>query len=277
MWSAWDSLCSSHVRAAFSWAGLHELSQPPATATADLLFVSSPTPLVTCILAYLAMVACALAFNGGRKRDGPVLRGFVQAHNVFLVVLSAFMCGTAAVEAIKNGFWLWGNEYDPSHKGLARIVHVFFLSKIYEFADTAIMIVKGNMRQVTVLHVWHHISISMIMWVITYVAPGGDAYFCVILNSLVHVCMYVHYTMASVIGPNPVARKKYLWWSPYLTRFQMAQFVSMIAHSCYLLAYPSYNAFIAKTQLWYMFTLLALFANFYVRKYGAARVKARVD
>ena len=54
----------------------------------------------------------------------------------------------------------------------------------------------------------------------------------------------------------------------------MTQFLTMVAHSIYLLRRPSYNTFIAKTQLWYMFTLIALFANFYVRKHCATRLKA---
>jgi elongation of very long chain fatty acids protein 4 len=276
MWALWDDICSRAVRTAFAYAGFRELDGPPASATADLLFVKSPTPLVTCILGYLAIVAAGLAFNGGRKRDSAALRTFVQAHNVFLVVLSVNMSARAVFEAVKNGFWLWGNAYDPSQTGLARIVHVFFLSKIYEFVDTFIMIAKGNMRQVTVLHVWHHVSISMIMWTITYVAPGGDAYYCVVLNSFVHVVMYTYYLLAAAIGPDPVARRKYLWWSAHLTKFQMAQFFSMVAHSCYLLAHGSYNAFIAKMQLAYMFTLIALFANFYVRKHCVCK-KVRFD
>lgn len=36
------------------------------------------------------------------------------------------------------------------------------------------MLLKGNLNQVSVLHVYHHISISCIWWVIAYAAPGGD-------------------------------------------------------------------------------------------------------
>lgn len=94
------------------------------------------------------------------------------------------------------------------------------------------------------------------------------------LNSFVHVVMYTYYFCASAIGPDPIARKKWLWWSSYLTRFQMTHIVSMMLHSCYLLATGTYVALIAKAQIGYMVTLLALFANFYVRKHCARKIRS---
>ena len=37
-----------------------------------------------------------------------------------------------------------------------------------------IMLLKGNAKQVSFLHVYHHVSISCIWWAIAYAAPGGD-------------------------------------------------------------------------------------------------------
>ena len=36
------------------------------------------------------------------------------------------------------------------------------------------MLLKGNVKQVSFLHVYHHVSISCIWWAIAYAAPGGD-------------------------------------------------------------------------------------------------------
>ena len=101
----------------------------------------------------------------------------------------------------------------------------------------------------------------MCRWAIAYAAPGGDgahplvalsnrtttltkasparkrqplsaclraAYYSCALNSFVHVLMYTHYLLAAMIGKNMKARRKYLWWSRYLTQFQMFQFVTMM-------------------------------------------------
>ena len=48
-----------------------------------------------------------------------------------------------------RSYTLWGNAYDPSHKAMAELIWVFYVSKIYEFMDTFIMILKGNTHQVT--------------------------------------------------------------------------------------------------------------------------------
>lgn len=40
--------------------------------------------------------------------------------------------------------------------------------------------------------------------------------------------MYTYYFLASAIGKNDKARKRYLWWGKYLTQLQMTQFITML-------------------------------------------------
>merc|ERR1712113_519184 len=106
---------------------------------------------------------------------------------------------------------------------------------------------KGNMKQVSFLHVYHHFTISIIWWMITYHAPGGDAYFSAALNSFVHVCMYAYYLMAHVLPKDEKTKKKYLWWGKYLTMFQLTQFACNFVQSCYLAMTPGvYPAFLSQ-------------------------------
>ena len=56
-------------------------------------------------------------------------------------------------------------------------IYIFYISKLYEYFDTYIMLLKGNLNQVSFLHCYHHISISLIWWSIAYSAPGGDAWY----------------------------------------------------------------------------------------------------
>ena len=70
------------------------------------------------------------------KRDSIYLRAFVQLHNVFLVGLSLYMCGGIIYEAVANGYTVWGNNFDPSEKRMARMLYIFYVSKMYEFIDT---------------------------------------------------------------------------------------------------------------------------------------------
>lgn len=55
---------------------------------------------------------------------------------------------------------------------MARILWIYYLSKIPEFLDTIIMALKQNFRQITFLHVYHHLTIFIIWWVVVYYAPG---------------------------------------------------------------------------------------------------------
>ena len=41
--------------------------------------------------------------------------------------------------------------------------------------------------------------------------------------------MYTYYALSSALGKDPAVRRKYLWWSRYLTQFQMFQFVTNMA------------------------------------------------
>jgi hypothetical protein len=222
---------------------------------------------------------------------------------------------SVAYYAYEGSYVLWGNAYKPTERGMATMIYIFFVSKIYEFMDTFIMLLKGNLQQaranaasrqarqcvcvcaqparpqqVTLLHVYHHASISFIWWMITHTAPGGDAYFSAALNSFVHVVMYTYYLLAILLGKDkrvrdsgfaqgqadlharirrtdarrsaPLLRQmrdRYLWWGRYVTQFQMAQFCANLAQAWYCMRNSPYPRFMSELLLWYMVSLLFLF------------------
>eukprot|EP01018_Ginkgo_biloba_P039873 Gb_35879 [translate_table: standard] len=141
------------------------------------------------------------------------------------------------VEALYS---VWGNAYKDDETKLAFFIYLFYISKIFELMDTGIlkiagrfltvcpfqiiMLLKRNVRQITVLHVYHHVSIAIIWWIIAHHAPGGDAYFSAAMNSAVHVVMYFYYLLSSILRSNQKLRIKYLFWGKYLTQVQMIQF-----------------------------------------------------
>ena len=123
-------------------------------------------------------------------------------------------------QAVSNNYTLFGNSIDRTANGLgvrvavacvvytcvfvthqcinivcsgvlqmAKILYIFYLSKILEFGDTVIMALKKNYHQISFLHVYHHSSIFCVWWVIVYFAPGGESYFSAALNSGIHVFM----------------------------------------------------------------------------------------
>ncbi|CAG8490401.1 6791_t:CDS:2 [Ambispora leptoticha] len=189
-------------------------------------------------------------------------------HNSFLVWLSAYMCYGVLSEAWNQGYGLFGNPEDKSEQGwqMAKYIWLFYVSKIAEFTDTYIMVLKKNNHQITFLHVYHHCSIFIIWWLVTYVAPTGEAYFSAALNSAVHVVMYGYYLSTTLSVPIRFIKR-------YITLFQMTQFMLMMIQATYDMLlfkvlkpdakqkYP----FVLTALLWvYMWTMLGLFANFFI-------------
>lgn len=60
---------------------------------------------------------------------------------------------------------------------------------------------------------------------------GGFSTFHALLNSFIHVLMYIYYGL-SALGPE---YSKYLFWKKYMTKMQMIQFAACIIHSSQLL------------------------------------------
>eukprot|EP00854_Cymbomonas_tetramitiformis_P021505 gene21505-25864_t len=235
----------------FIFKGFEDLGwkiQPISPATAELPLVVSPAPLLASLLGYFIVVAVGLQLRKAFPRDTSkpdsfLLKSLIVFHNVFL---------------------------------MAKVIYIFYVSKLYEFMDTFIMLMKGNINQVSFLHVYHHGSISLIWWVITYHAPGGDAYFSAALNSWVHVCMYMYYLIAICLPKDAATKRKYLWWGRYLTQMQMFQFFMNFLQAIYCLLFSPYPKFMSQVLLVYMVTLLMLFGHFYYKKHVAA-AKAKKD
>jgi elongation of very long chain fatty acids protein 4 len=161
-------------------------------------------------------------------------------------------------------------------------IHSFL--KCFRYLDTVFFILKGSKRQVSFLHVYHHCSVTVVVWVyLTLMVDNVDAvtgestadgYIPAFLNSFVHVLLYSHYFMRlkckHVGGATP-------WWPPYLTTLQLVQFfiiavavaAAMILPSC---QYPLWTKWLVAG---YMATMVALFGQFFIKKYGRATKKKR--
>uniref|UniRef100_A0A8C5PWU9 Elongation of very long chain fatty acids protein n=1 Tax=Leptobrachium leishanense TaxID=445787 RepID=A0A8C5PWU9_9ANUR len=54
---------------------------------------------------------------------------------------------------------------------------VYYFSKLIEFMDTFLFILRKNNHQITVLHVYHHASMLNIWWFFMNWVPCGHSYF----------------------------------------------------------------------------------------------------
>ena len=91
---------------------------------------------------------------------------FKMLHNLFLFLLSSYMCLECIRQAVLNKHSVFGNDMakgtEEPGAGLAQIVWIFYLSKSYEFVDTMIMLATKKFNQISFLHVYHHSTIFAI-------------------------------------------------------------------------------------------------------------------
>jgi len=232
----------------------------------------NPVHAVLTVVAYLIIVYVGQIVMRNRKEFK--LYYFSLFHNAMMVTVNGYICYETIRLALRDDFTLFGNGVDTSINGLpmARVLWLFYFTKPVEFIDTFIMVLKKNNRQISFLHVYHHISTFLIWWGVIYYVPGGDSYFSAAQNAFIHVLMYSYYFLASLKVPCP--------WKKYLTQAQMLQFLLNAAQSVYVLYYDTaYPKFWAKVLLSFMVTLLILFGNFYVKSNSrpAARPQKKVE
>ena len=232
--------------------------------TTNLILIQKPSIVLMINIMYLLFVLASKYIRPKFKRiprnERYVIKYLMSFYNIILILISyKILIGIIYETYFKNQYSLWGNEYNAYETNLAYLIYMFYISKYYEYFDTVIMVMNGNMEQVTVLHVYHHSSISCIWWLITYSEPGGDVYFSAMINCFIHMCMYCYYLLSSIIPKesNQLCGK-------YLTQMQISQFVLNIVQSLYCLRKNNF----ASISLVYMVSLICLFGNFYYKKHN---------
>ncbi|KAJ8346163.1 hypothetical protein SKAU_G00303560, partial [Synaphobranchus kaupii] len=179
------------------------------------LLVYSPIPVIVIFICYLFLLWSGPKFM---KRREPVdLKAVLIVYNFTMVCLSVYMFHEFLVSSWLASYSLLCQPVDYSSKPLAmrmaKACWWFFFSKVIELSDTLFFILRKKNDQLTVLHVYHHGTMICSWWVgVKYVA-GGQSFLIGMINSFVHIVMYLYYGLAA-LGPR---MQRYLWWKRYLT------------------------------------------------------------
>uniref|UniRef100_A0A672HI85 Elongation of very long chain fatty acids protein n=1 Tax=Salarias fasciatus TaxID=181472 RepID=A0A672HI85_SALFA len=230
--------------------------------TDDWLLVHSPVPISCIFFCYLIIIWVGPKLMA--KREPVNLKPVLIVYNFAMVCLSAYMFYEFTASSWLAGYSLLCQPVDYSHSSLAMrvICWWFYFSKVIELSDTIFFILRKKNSQLTFLHVYHHATMIFNWWAgVKYVA-GGQSFLIGLINSLVHVVMYLYYGLAA-LGPNMA---KYLWWKRYLTSLQL--FFIVTIHTAYnLFADCDFPDSMNVVVLAYSLSLIALFSNFYYRSY----------
>lgn len=231
-------------------------------------FIMSLPTIVAANLAYFLTIF--LLWRHFRREDvkSPNLKWVIFVYNGICVSLAAYVAGSMIYFKILNPGKFMCNSKNPADwtlseaKWQAHLVFWFNAQKYWEFLDTCFFVMRKSWRQVTFLGLYHHSSITVVSALFNWYSFTGDFYLPCILNCTVHVFMYSHY-MLSTLGVKS-------WWKPYLTIMQLTQFL--------LLAYQAIGSWIEGpdcgppdfckvTMMIYMFTMVLLFSNFFIKNY----------
>ncbi|XP_071138920.1 very long chain fatty acid elongase 5-like isoform X2 [Mytilus edulis] len=247
------------------------------------LLNDNPIYVILIVLAYYFIVWQGPKFMKNRKPYE--LQTFMIIYNWFLVILSAYMTFEIVYSSYLIGYFSTSNPLcakykhseaykDPKEMRLANVLYIYFLSKILEFMDTFLMIMRKKDNQITYLHVYHHSSILIVWWIVMTYMPGGQSWMSSSMNCLVHVVMYAYYALAAI----PSMRSK-LWWKKYITKFQLTQFTLILLHTLQSAFtrcdFPKIGEYMLTL---YMISMLVLFGNFYIKSYNLRQMeKAKKD
>jgi len=208
-------------------------------------------------------------------------------YNLSQMILCAYMTVEAALVAYRNGYTFWPcNAFNPANPPIVNVLYIFYVSKVWDFWDTFFIVIGKKTKQLSFLHVYHHVTIFLFYWLNCRVNYDGDIYLTIALNGFIHTVMYTYYFVSMHTKIPPKLAKDGaknlsvpIWWKSALTSQQLIQFVIMMVQA-YMITTKECsmpNQKIVGTYLIYIFSLFVLFMNFFVNSYlrGGKKVKKK--
>ncbi|XP_076643514.1 very long chain fatty acid elongase 1 isoform X1 [Halictus rubicundus] len=193
--------------------------------TNDLPFVGSPVMIPIILFSYLYFVLkCGPQYMKDRKPYD--LKTFVKFYNIFQVVSNAYMVYKLLSLGLVTKISVVCSPFDYSNNPIPlEISFVFWLTmllKLIDLIETAIFVLRKKDRQISFLHLYHHVSTVLLAWLITKYVAVAMASFTILVNSFVHVIMYTYYYFSTMGDKAPKMLKTI---KPHITKIQMVQFV----------------------------------------------------
>jgi len=202
------------------------------------------------------------------------MKTFSLIHNINMFLISVF-CFIGLTYGVYLSYQAGGIEIlfcDAKNRqhgvGVLKFwMHIFWLSKIYEFVDTIIIVLRK--APLIFLHVYHHwITNLLVFFTLYYAMP--TAWSACVLNAFVHIPMYLYYLLS-------IAGFKDLWFKRYITQIQIMQFITvLLLHLTSVLYHYYVSQNCSSFDVWWKNTAggsviasyLLLFLHFYSQSYG---------
>ncbi|XP_063915667.1 very long chain fatty acid elongase 4-like [Zophobas morio] len=151
------------------------------------------------------------------------------------------------------------------------LCYKYILLKVYDMVETGFFVLRKSHRQITFLHVYHHVVIFGTSWICAKYFlesrkyPLGPILVFGVWNTFVHSLMYTYYLL-SINGS-----LRQLWWKKCITLLQLAQHSTMLVTTAVdaindKCPYPMHMQLVGLIN----FSLMVyLFSRFYLEAYCA--------
>nr|XP_050864630.1 elongation of very long chain fatty acids protein 7-like isoform X1 [Vespula vulgaris] len=238
-----------------------------------LVHSSSTVPMIIGI--YIILLLVSMKYMKNKKAYS--LKTFIYCYNIFQIIANSII-----IYIYIDGGWYTDifiycapvtYTTDPAPMKIASGMWWTLILKLIDLIETEIFVLRKKNSQITFLHVYHHISTVLLMWLGVRYFAGGMACFLPLVNCSIHVIMYTYYFLSSL---GPKIQKLILPYKPILTITQMIQFVVLLLHlfqaflpSCNV---PKLPAFVTFFDIIINFLL---FYNFYQKNYKNPKVKSK--
>lgn len=182
---------------------------------------------VTIIFAYI-VISFKLAPAYMKNRQAYKLNTFIKCYNLFQIVTNAYIVKELLPCYPFHRFFecrtvLYTN--DAIGMTIVKCGYLTICLKIFDLIETVIYILRKKNNQVSILHVYHHISTCLLAISFTRFFCGEVALLIPIMNCGIHVLMYSYYFISNFEGP---LKQIIMPFKRYLTILQMMQFVIII-------------------------------------------------
>ncbi|XP_048231368.1 elongation of fatty acids protein sre1-like [Ricinus communis] len=234
---------------------------------------SSPVFLTLTVIAYLSVTFLLTRPSFGISCSPRFLRNLTAIHNMILLSLSFTMavgCTLSILLLLPNvDHLVCFPKKTPPSGPLFFWAYIFYLSKIYEYMDTLLIILSNSVRRLTFLHVYHHATVVVMCYLSLHTSqsmfPGV-----LVTNAVVHVIMYFYYLLCT-LGIRPS-------WKKLVTDCQIVQFYSSFAIMGWIFYYHFTGSGCSGILGWYfdavfIASLLVLFLDFHSKNYSKKKAK----
>ncbi|KAJ3620804.1 hypothetical protein MTP99_004723 [Tenebrio molitor] len=204
-------------------------SPPISDPRMDRILMRTPVQLITIIACYLLLIY-KLGPNFMKERKTLELKKILVVYNILQIFLNLGIFIMAATYLRNQSFFCIPSDKSESPEATLalRVHHSYLLLKYFDLVETVFYVLRKKERQISFLHVYHHIGVLTASWVSGKYFPGGQAIYVALYNTLIHCIMYVYYLL-SAWNPN---YSKDIWWKKYVTLLQIVQhclvFISML-------------------------------------------------